>query len=66
MNIRNHIRAREYQQFVASLFAPVIVGSQVAELDVCTHRAVIDDDALIHGFQEITHQEWSLSHKTLG
>ncbi len=57
MNLRNHVRAREHQQFVASLFAPVIVGSKVAELDVRAHRAVIDDDALIHGFQKFTHQE---------
>ena len=48
MNVPNNVRTAQNQHFAAILFAPVIVQGRIARLDVGSHGAVIDDDALAH------------------
>ena len=57
MNILDNVRSAQNQQFVATLFTPEIVHTGIAELNVSSHRAVIDDDTLIHGMEKIRHSK---------
>ena len=56
MNVANDIRTAEHQQFIAALLAPVVVGGGVAKLNIGPHGAVVNDNALIHRLEEITHK----------
>jgi len=48
MDVANNVRAAQHQHFAAILFAPVVIQRGIAFLDVGAHRAVVDDDALVH------------------
>ena len=49
MNVANNVRTAQHQHFVAVLPAPVIVQGWVPLVNVGPHRAVVDDDAFLHG-----------------
>ncbi len=49
VNVFNNVRPAQDQKLVASLFAPEIVHTGIAGLYARAHRAIIDDDALLHG-----------------
>src|SRR5579862_9363694 len=55
MNFANDIRPAQYQNFTAVFFAPIIVECRIALVNIGAHRAVIDDDALAHGLEEVFH-----------
>ena len=55
VNVLNNVRPAEHQQFVAAFLAPEIVQRGVAELDVGPHGAVVDDDAVAHGLEKVSH-----------
>ena len=45
VKVADDIGTREHQQLVATLFAPEILGGEVAILQIAAHRAVIDQHA---------------------
>ena len=61
MNVLNNVRPAQRQQLVAAFLAPEIVHTGIAELDVRPHRAVVDNDALKHGLEKVSHQPSALS-----
>ena len=56
VNFLDYVRSAQNQQFVTTLFAPEIVDSGIAKLDVSSHGAVVDDNALRHGMEKVRHQ----------
>jgi hypothetical protein len=55
VNIPNNIGTAQYQHFAAVFFAPIVIQSGVALLDVSPHRPVVNDDALANGLEERSH-----------
>ncbi len=55
MNIANDIGTAQHQNFAAVFLAPIIVKGRIALLDVGPHRAVVDNDALLHELEKIGH-----------
>src|SRR5215831_14282292 len=48
VDVANDVRPAEHQYFAAVLFAPEIIQGGITLLDVGAHRAVVDDDAVLH------------------
>ena len=55
VNVLNDVRAAQNQHLAAVFLPPVVIQGRVMQLDVSPHSAVINNDALTHGLQKITH-----------
>jgi hypothetical protein len=57
VNLLDDVGPAEHKDLAAALLAPVIVRCGLILLDRGTHRAVINDNALLHGLEKIAHSE---------
>ena len=55
VNVFDNVRPAQNQQFVTTFFTPEIVHTGIAELDIGPHRAVVDNDAFLHGLEKVRH-----------
>ena len=50
VNVLDDVGTAEHKHFVVAFLAPEIVQLGLRSLDAGPHGAVVDDDALLHGF----------------
>jgi hypothetical protein len=63
----NDIRTAQDENLAAIFFAPEVIESGIALLDVAAHGGVVNDGALGYGLEEITHQDSvTLSNQRFG
>jgi hypothetical protein len=55
--VSDNVRTAQHQNFAAIFLAPIVVEGGVAHLDVSAHRAVVNDNALLHGLEKVRHRK---------